>query len=687
MMISGLGNNPLVGVGKNKSDNKPNNVSFGRRLRGDEIKDFPKAIKKGLEILGVQNLAIITHGTCFPSVGRDVGVGSPIGKSAKKFTNLLHMNGFNSNQLGPGGVLTAKETPSPYLGTTFSKNPLFIDLELLTEDRFNKILSKDTHEMVTKKAATSKDKAYNMSNFEMAFESSDIALREAYGGFRKRLKSNEPSIVKMNNNFEKFKNEKDFLHNDAMYESLSLVNKTRDFNKWFDVDKNLNVYIADKNSPKHKMAIKRQEMIEKTMGNEIDFYKFKQFLVNEQEKDNLEFRKGIDFKYIGDEVINFDSRTVWGNQDAFKKGWSIGSVDGGPGGGPQTWDYPLLDPKKLFNDDGSLGTAGKLLRKKYENTLESNQNVRIDHALGIFDPFVYENKTVDRKSLSDPLDRSKLNSGHISSRKDLDPNANYKKIYEKILLPLLEEKNIKPKELVWEDFSNPNDCYTETFKQVYHNEHHLPGITKTLWARSQTSNPDNWSYVTCHDDGPLTYESWGKDNHPNWSPGYLGGYLMPDAKYKNEKHPILGYSRAEHEEKLSKSNYEKAKDKLVALFVGAKNIQVHFTEVFGINNTYNRAGMNHPDNWKLRVDNDFEDVFYKNLEKDNENYTKDDKYEHITLNMPETVMRAIAAKDMMKVADTPDAEKDIVRDTLMKEHKGLLLELKKFANILKEPSN
>ena len=35
--------------------------------------------------------------------------------------------------------------------------------------------------------------------------------------------------------------------------------------------------------------------------------------------------------------------------------------------GPQLWNIPVLDPKKLFNDDGSLGDAGLYMKKKLKN--------------------------------------------------------------------------------------------------------------------------------------------------------------------------------------------------------------------------------------------------------------------------------------------------------------------------------
>ena len=59
----------------------------------------------------------------------------------------------------------------------------------------------------------------------------------------------------------------------------------------------------------------------------------------------------------------FSDRDVWAYQNLFLKGWNLGcppdyfSEDG------QDWGFPVVDPEKLFNPDGSLGEAGEKLKK------------------------------------------------------------------------------------------------------------------------------------------------------------------------------------------------------------------------------------------------------------------------------------------------------------------------------------
>ena len=56
----------------------------------------------------------------------------------------------------------------------------------------------------------------------------------------------------------------------------------------------------------------------------------------------------------------------------------------------QRWGFAVLKPELIFNEDGSLGRGGEFLRKRYESIFkDSPGGVRIDHVIGLIDPFVY----------------------------------------------------------------------------------------------------------------------------------------------------------------------------------------------------------------------------------------------------------------------------------------------------------
>lgn len=86
----------------------------------------------------------------------------------------------------------------------------------------------------------------------------------------------------------------------------------------------------------------------------------------------------------------------------------------------------------------------------------------------------------------------------------------------------------------------------------------------------------------------------------------------------------------------------------------AKKVQLFFTDFFGIGKTYNVPGSK-KDCWTLRLDSDFEKLYYDNLAQG------------LGVNFPEVIARAIRQRG------TQFSEK----------HKNLLARLDKFTQILK----
>ena len=120
-------------------------LTFQRRPRKEEEPQLRNTIEKAYEAMGTTDRVVITHGSCFPAVGRNTYIGSPYGRASKEYIKFLQLYGFNGNQLGPGGELEKTRTgikPSPYNSSAFAKNRLFIDLEPLTKDAYGNILTK-----------------------------------------------------------------------------------------------------------------------------------------------------------------------------------------------------------------------------------------------------------------------------------------------------------------------------------------------------------------------------------------------------------------------------------------------------------------------------------------------------------------------------------------------------------------
>ena len=110
-------------------------------------KEYKKTVSDALKVLGKKHMALICHGVSFPSrEGEDTGFGTYNSNAAKDLIGFLG-DMFNVIQLGPNGK-TKTSDASPYTGTVFSQNPLFMDLESLTETKWHNLLSKKTFDTI-----------------------------------------------------------------------------------------------------------------------------------------------------------------------------------------------------------------------------------------------------------------------------------------------------------------------------------------------------------------------------------------------------------------------------------------------------------------------------------------------------------------------------------------------------------
>ncbi len=615
------------------------NIIFGRKLTSDEQRDYNKnAIRPALKYLGTEEVSMILHGSAFPETKNDVGVGSPYGKAAEKIIPFNILHGFNSIQLGPTGELRSVIKISPYESSVKSKNYLFIDVQKLTEPEYGCILEEETIKKATNFPKRSGHN-YSYSDFPEGYANNVYLLNTAYKNYKNKLRNNDPKILELHKEYKSYMKHND-IWKSGLFDVLKNMYGTDDYSKWKKVDANLISGLKNKDPEASERYIKLMQRSKK----DVDRYCFKQFILDKQIKDNTEWRKGKKFKYISDMLVGFSPADEWANQDLFLKGYSLGCPYGGPDNGIQRWGVPVLNPKKLFNEDGSLGASGKFLKDKLEDALTNFENVRIDHALGLVDPFIYQNNG-DRR-------------GNISEMQDIDPDKNYRKILDEIILPTFEEHGIDKNEPVWEDLVSE----TPVFNRIYHDRHHLPGITQLEYRKAEENpNPKNWLLIGSHDSAPaneMIKKDWVRYNDA-WNPMYLAGVL-------NAAHPQRSKNYCE---KIAGDDHERVKAKFAEMFMMGKKIQISFADFFGIEKTYNEGGNDkNSDNWKLRLNKDYENDYYENLSGENPT----------ALNMPEVLKLAVQGKadmDRVKNIDSGYNDDDI---------KDIVDKLDKYEKILKE---
>lgn len=582
-------------------------------------KEYKKTLSDALKVLGKKHMALICHGVSFPALeGENTGFGTYNSNAAKKLFEFVG-GIFNVIQLGPNGK-TKSSDPSPYTGTVFSQNPLFVDLKSLTENKWHKLLSAETFNKIVE---SNPKKGENRAAYSYAIEAYKEAFDEIYKNY---LKLNDKNFKK---EFENFKKENAYwLDTDALYEALSIENNSEYWPKWKnELDKNL-FYKADK-----KEADKRIDEINKKYKDVIEEYKLIQFILAKQGQETKEYTKRNGLKMIADRQVAFSDRDCWAYQSLFLDGWSLGcppdyfSKDG------QAWDFNVMDPEKLFNPDGTLGKGGELLKKLYLKMFKENPGgVRIDHTVGLIDPWVYKKGCKPKVSegagrLYSSPNHPELSKYSIISSDDTDPNFKpdeekwvknlsdeqiklYGRMIEKIVIQSAIEAGLDKSAIVAEDLGTLTNPVVKVMEK-----YGLAGMKLVQFViatepdhpyRCKNIVPNSWAMTGTHDNRPIRL--WAKDMINTEADTPHVNNLMADLYSEFDGQDMIRH-------KLYTDDKFLAFSKLVEVFASkAENIQIFFTDFFGLQETYNVPGTSGDKNWSLRIPDNFEEVYYSNLQ-------------------------------------------------------------------------
>lgn len=584
-------------------------------------KNKVSVIRKALKALGKKNFVFIMHNGSFPSVeGENTGFGTINSQAGKNFID--YASGlFDAIQMGPAGKTKSSDS-SPYTGTIFSNNPLFIDLKELTTDKWHKILSEKTFKDIVDNNPN-KDK--NKTSYSYITKRQDEALTEAYENF---LKLNDK---KLNAEFETYKIENDsWLDKDSLYEAFALENGTDYWPNWKNkADKN----VFNPKSIEEKIEYgKRIDEMSKKYAKEIDKYKFIQFVLNKQNVETKKYADSKNIKMIADRQVAFSDRDCWAYQSLFLEGWCLGcppdyfSKDG------QAWGFPVIDPDKLYNSDGSLGEAGILMKNLFKKMFKENPGgVRIDHIVGLIDPWVYKagKKPMPEQGagrLYSSPEHPELSKYAIAKLEDLDTTLTpdkekrvkslteeqirlYGRLIEKIVIAAAKEEGLTKDSIVCEDLGTLTNPVAAVMK-----EYELLGMKLTQFTvptedddpyRCKNITKKCWAMIGTHDNQPVSL--WAK-SLVHTHEGYLHVKNLVEDLFKEAPNKDEIIVKMTNDENFLKET------KLVELFAcQAENIQIFFTDFFGINQTYNTPGTSGDKNWSLRLPNNFAQMETINL--------------------------------------------------------------------------
>ncbi len=591
--------------------------------------EYKLAVRKALRLLGKKNLSLIIHGASFPSIDeQDTGFGTFTSQGAKNLINFTK-DIFSSIQLGPAGKTKAIDS-SPYTGTVFSDNPLFIDLYQLTADEYSNILSLDTFNQIVQ---NNPNKGQNKTAYSYIYEKQTLALKEAFNTFLRKLENKDSKVISLNKEFEKFKAQNiQWLEKDAIYEALTVKHNNDYWPHWEDeLDRNLyNMETVEGKTA----ALERIEQIKKDYSYEVEFYNFTQFIASKQKEEmkNYALKNGI--KMIADRQVAFSDRDCWANQSLFLKGWCLGcppdyfSKDG------QAWGFNVMDPEKLFTPDGALGEGGILLFNLYRKMFKENPGgIRIDHFVGLVDPWVYKSGCKPKveegagRLYSSP-EHPELSKYAIPSMEDLnfevEPDSEYRvktlckaqisryaRLIEKIIIAAAKTEGVDKDAIICEDLGTLTYPVEKVMEEFGLNGMRVTQFVKpedeTHPYRGINTKAKDWIMLGTHDNEPIMM--WAQEivktpeielhaknlaNDLCWDEHYIGSYV----------------------DILKQNPMELAKAKFVELFAAnAQNIQIFFSDLFGIEDVYNKPGTSGDQNWSLRLPNNFEWFYFNQLAK------------------------------------------------------------------------
>lgn len=581
-----------------------------------------KVLKDALKVLKKKQLSLIIHGSSFPDAeNENTAYGTYNSNGAKSLIDYIS-GYFTSIQLGPDGKLKSCDS-SPYTSTIFSGNPLFIDLKQLTTDEWDNILSTETFNSIVNE---NPNKNINKTAFSYAYRRHDEALHEAYENF---LKSD--AMKKRKKRFEIYKHDNaSWLDKDALYQALSIEYDNDYWPLWkSETDKNL--FNATTIEQRIANADRIRE-IEEKYAKEIDFYKFCQFVLRRQSEETKKYADKRKIKMIADRQVAFSDRDIWAYKKYFLDGWCLGCPPDYFSANGQAWGFPVMNPDYMFNKDGSLGDGGKLMKELFKKMFRENSGgVRIDHIVGLIDPWVYKagcNPKIEEgagRLYSSPeheflkqfanITEENLNKEVSADNEKRVINLtkkqikSYGRLIEKIVIAAAKEEGLNKNAIVCEDLGTLTNPVAEVMK-VYG----LLGMRLTQFVVPEQEDhpyrckniPEKcWAMVGTHDNRPVAM--WA-DSLVNTHEAYLHAKaLVADlfAEAENKDDIIV---------RLTQDAAFLAKVKLVEIFASkAENIQIFFTDYFNVKDVYNVPGTSGDVNWSLRLPDNFKELKAINL--------------------------------------------------------------------------
>lgn len=309
-------------------------INFQRRLKSKEEGEYSAVLNQAKAKIGNtgKSILIVPTSSLPQNTQNNTGVGTLNQvESAKFFDFAKKYWGINEIQIQPVGQYHAWQGQFPiYSGTSMDLGNHMIDIKShCTEEEFKEIVKSNGGKT-----------SVNYPNIVEAFSKQEEILHKVY----EREKNNPQFAIFKTQNSER-------LEPKALYRALREINHTHDYKKWNEMDKNL--YLLPQAERERRIT-----EIYKLKNKEIDFYKFKQFLAENDLKKAKDMLNQKGLKLNGDMICGLSYDEIWSHPKAFLEGKTI------------KWDLPALDLDSKETE--------KLIREKVNTYAKRFDGLRID---------------------------------------------------------------------------------------------------------------------------------------------------------------------------------------------------------------------------------------------------------------------------------------------------------------------
>jgi 4-alpha-glucanotransferase len=334
-------------------------------------------VRAALDELGVRRLLMAIQDVSFPSdADEDVGRGSPGTRAAHKLLRFLCDLGFNGIQLGPQGQ-TARDNPSPYDGTLFSRNVDSIPLDLFASGDLAELV--DT---TTLREAVAQSRPGGHAEHARAHDTLHRIVRQAFEAFEAK----RPATL--STRFERFRlDHARWLERDALYNVLSELHGGTAFRDWGDLGELWNAPAGQEQA-----FAERRSQLAHQHDREMRRYAFGQLVAHEGHAVFRQRAKSLGLDVYCDLQIGLSDVDVWSHRRLLLREYVMGAPPSRTTPEGQPWNYALLDPMLEADTNGggrSRDAALSFLEERVDKAFREYDGIRIDHPHGHVCPWVY----------------------------------------------------------------------------------------------------------------------------------------------------------------------------------------------------------------------------------------------------------------------------------------------------------